>query len=228
MFDASVVRERLDFRPVSLKSVESTSLAAATVRLIDLTLALMALVFVGPLLLVLAGLVWLSDGGRPFFAHRRLGRGGRYFYCLKLRTMFTDADQRLQKILAESAGARAEWDKDHKLRNDPRVTPIGRFLRRTSLDELPQLLNIISGEMSIVGPRPIVEAEIRRYGHYIADYCAAKPGLTGLWQVSGRNDVSYRRRVAMDVVYARDQSLGLYLWIMLMTPKAILSGRGCY
>ena len=124
--------------------------------------------------------------------------------------------------------ARAEWDQDHKLRDDPRVTALGRFLRRSSLDELPQLLNILAGEMSVVGPRPIVEAEIRRYGRYFQDYCAVKPGLTGLWQVSGRNDVTYRRRVAMDVLYCRRKSLVLDLKIITMTVPALLSARGCY
>ena len=164
---------------------------------------------------------------RPaLFSHGRLGEGGRRFKCLKFRSMRTDADERLHQLLASDPQARIEWARDHKLRQDPRITPLGVFLRRSSLDELPQFLNVLRGEMSLVGPRPIVEAEIPRYGHYFGHYCANKPGITGLWQISGRNDVGYRRRVAMDVIYARRRSLGLYLWILLATAPAVLLRRG--
>ena len=140
--------------------------------------------------------------------------------------MRTDADERLHHLLASDPQARIEWARDHKLRQDPRITPLGVFLRRSSLDELPQFLNVLRGEMSLVGPRPIVEAEIPRYGRYFVHYCANKPGITGLWQISGRNDVGYRRRVAMDVIYARRRSIGLYLWILLATAPAVLLRRG--
>ena len=124
--------------------------------------------------------------------------------------------------------ARAEWDKDNKLRNDPRVTALGRFLRKSSIDELPQLLNVIRGEMSVVGPRPIVASEVARYGGYFGHYCSVRPGITGLWQVSGRNNVSYRRRVACDVMYARTQSLPLNIRIMAATVPAVTFARGSF
>lgn len=197
-------------------------------RVSDVLIAVIALLLLGPLILLICLAVKLQDGGPAFFAHRRVGQGRRFFKCLKLRTMFVDADERLRAILETSPAARAEWARDHKLRNDPRITPIGRVLRRASLDELPQFFNVLVGDMSIVGPRPIVEAEIRRYGHYIYEYCSVKPGLTGLWQVSGRNDMNYRRRVAMDVVYCREKSIAMDLKIILLTIPAVLNGRGCY
>jgi exopolysaccharide production protein ExoY len=198
----------------------------AAVRILDIAIASCALVFLGPLLLVVAGLVYLVDPGPVFFAHRRLGQNGRPFPCFKFRTMVVDAEQRLKQLLMTSNEAREEWARDFKLRRDPRITPIGNFLRKSSIDELPQLINVLRGEMSIVGPRPIVEGEIERYGRYYAHYSAVKPGLTGLWQVSGRNDVSYRRRVALDVSYARNKSLGLDLRILVMTVPAVLLAKG--
>ena len=196
------------------------------VRILDIGIASCALIFLAPLLLVVAGLVYLVDPGPIFFAHRRLGRDGRSFPCLKFRTMVVDAEQRLKQLLLTSEEAREEWARDFKLRRDPRITPIGNFLRKSSIDELPQLINVLRGEMSIVGPRPIVEDEIERYGRYYAHYSAVKPGLTGLWQVSGRNDVTYRRRVALDVTYARNKCLGLDLRILAMTVPAVLSAKG--
>jgi len=142
--------------------------------------------------------------------------------------MVVDSEQRLKELLASNPDARAEWARDFKLRRDPRITPIGNFLRKTSIDELPQLLNVLRGEMSIVGPRPIVEGEIERYGRYFADYSRVKPGITGLWQVSGRNNVHYRRRVALDVTYARNKSLALDLRILAMTVPAVLLAKGSY
>ena len=195
-------------------------------RVFDIGLSLLALLFLAPIFLFIAVVVRLQDGGPALFSHGRLGEGGRRFKCLKFRSMRTDADERLHQLLASDPQARIEWARDHKLRQDPRITPLGVFLRRSSLDELPQFLNVLRGEMSLVGPRPIVEAEIPRYGHYFGHYCANKPGITGLWQISGRNDVGYRRRVAMDVIYARRRSLGLYLWILLATAPAVLLRRG--
>ena len=199
---------------------------ALAVRILDIVIAASALVFLGPLLIVVAGLVYIVDPGPIFFAHRRLGRDGRSFPCLKFRSMVTDADQRLKQLLATSAEARDEWARDFKLRRDPRITSIGVFLRKSSIDELPQLLNVLRGEMSIVGPRPIVEGEIERYGRYYAHYSAVKPGITGLWQVSGRNDVTYRRRVALDVTYARNKCFVLDLRILAMTVPAVLLAKG--
>ena len=195
-------------------------------RVLDVGLSLLALLFLAPIFLFIAAVVRLQDGGPALFAHSRIGEGGRRFNCLKFRSMCLDSDARLHQLLVSDPQARIEWARDHKLRRDPRITPLGGFLRRSSLDELPQFLNVLRGEMSLVGPRPIVEAEIERYGHYFACYCAIKPGITGLWQISGRNDVGYRRRVAMDVVYARRRSVGLYLVILLATAPAVLLRRG--
>src|SRR5579872_2492863 len=170
-------------------------------RLVDVIGAVALLVFTAPLIFVLALLVKLYDGGPVIFVHRRIGHGGNMFPCLKIRTMVMDADKRLDQLLATDANARAEWALDQKLRNDPRITGLGRFLRRSSLDELPQLINVLRGDMSLVGPRPIVLDEAPRYGHAIAEYQAMKPGITGLWQVSGRSDATYTERVRMDVQY---------------------------
>ena len=206
----------------------SSQVDALAVRLLDMLIASAVLIFLAPLLLLVAALVFIVDPGPIFFAHRRLGRDGRTFPCLKFRSMVVDSEQRLKELLATSEDARAEWARDFKLRRDPRITPIGNFLRKTSIDELPQLLNVLRGEMSIVGPRPIVAGEIERYGRYFADYSRVKPGITGLWQVSGRNNVHYRRRVALDVTYARNKSLALDLRILMMTVPAVLLAKGSY
>jgi lipopolysaccharide/colanic/teichoic acid biosynthesis glycosyltransferase len=190
--------------------------------------AFIALILLIPLMTMIALAIFIQDGGPVIFAHSRVGQRRRMFPCLKFRTMAKDAEARLAELLASDPAARAEWEKDHKLRNDPRVTPLGRILRKSSLDELPQLINVIRGEMSLVGPRPIVEAEIPKYGRRIHDYYAVKPGLTGLWQVSGRNDVSYRTRVAMDCMYARRRSAALDAAIIARTIPAIFLRRGCY
>jgi len=195
---------------------------------VNSVLAVVILVFCAPLMVLVALSVFVYDGGPVLFAHRRIGRYGETFRCLKFRSMAVDAEARLERLLATDAAARREWEADHKLRDDPRVSPIGAFLRKTSLDELPQLLNVIRGEMSLVGPRPVVQAEAQKYGRKFAHYCAVRPGITGLWQVSGRNDVSYGRRVALDVLYARHKSLRLDLAILLRTVPAVLFRSGSY
>lgn len=197
-------------------------------RVLDIIIAASALVFAMPLLIVVAALIWLHDGGPPLFGHRRIGYGGSSFKCLKFRTMVVDAEAKLQALLARDPAARREWATDQKLRNDPRITPLGAFLRKSSLDELPQLWNVLRGEMSIVGPRPIVQAEVARYGRGFRHYCSVRPGITGLWQVSGRNDVSYRRRVALDRMYARSKCLTTDLNIILKTIPAVLMRSGSY
>jgi len=164
----------------------------------------------------------------PIFVHRRIGKGGQTFPCLKLRTMVRDSEERLRRHLEADPAARAEWAMDQKLRADPRITPLGQFLRKSSLDELPQLVNVLAGHMSLVGPRPIVEAEVVRYGRYFRFYCAVRPGITGLWQVSGRNDTSYRRRVAMDTVYSRRRSIGTDISILVRTVPAVLASKGSF
>lgn len=198
------------------------------VRALDILLSLAALWLIAPLLLVVAALIYLSDGGAPIFRHARVGKDGRIFGCLKFRSMICNADAALEDLLKSNPNARESWERDHKLHRDPRVTRLGRFLRKSSLDELPQLLNVLQGDMSIVGPRPIVAGEIERYGGYFQHYCAVRPGITGLWQVSGRNDMSYRRRVACDVLYARNKSLRTDLKIIVATLPAVTSGRGSY
>jgi len=197
-------------------------------RTVDLGLALAAVVALAPLLIVISILIKLHDGGPVLFAQKRIGRGGRRFYCFKFRSMRPDAEAYLQQLLSANPVLRREWEQNHKLKQDPRITPLGDFLRRSSLDELPQLFNIIRGEMSIVGPRPIVDAEIHRYGRWYRYYTKVRPGLTGLWQISGRSDVSYRRRVAMDRLYVRTRSLNSYVWILLATAPAVLMRRGSY
>jgi exopolysaccharide production protein ExoY len=201
---------------------------APIIRAMDMTIVCLALVFLLPLMVLIALAVFLQDGGPVLFSHRRIGREGRPFYCLKFRSMAVGAEARLASLLASSPVARAEWARDHKLRIDPRITPLGAFLRRSSLDELPQLLNVLRGEMSIVGPRPIVEAEITRYGRRFRHYCSVKPGITGLWQVSGRNNVTYRSRVAMDCLFVKSQCPWLYVWIVIATIPAVIMRKGSY
>jgi lipopolysaccharide/colanic/teichoic acid biosynthesis glycosyltransferase len=198
------------------------------IRITDIVISLTALVILAPVFILATIFVYLTDPGPIFFAHRRLGREGRLFPCLKFRTMVMDAEERLKTILAEDPARRAEWALDHKLRDDPRITVIGKFLRSSSIDELPQLFNVLRGDMSLVGPRPIVEAEIVRYGRYYQCYCAVRPGITGLWQISGRNDVSYRRRVAMDVTYSRACCFKLNMKILVMTIPSVLMAKGSY
>ena len=193
----------------------------------DQVAAAMLVVLLAPLLLVLAILV-RRDGGPAFYRHRRIGIGGRMFDCIKFRSMAVDADAVLRRVLADDPAAAAEWAATQKLRNDPRVTRVGRFLRRSSLDELPQLFNVLRGEMSLVGPRPIVQAEVERYAGDIEYYYAAKPGLTGLWQVSGRSDMSYARRVRLDVWYVRNWTLWHDIAILFKTIPAVFLQRGAH
>lgn len=197
-------------------------------RVLDLSVAGIALMFFLPLVLGIALAIAVTSPGPIFFAQRRIGKGGRRFRCLKFRTMAVDAEARLADLLAASAEARAEWQRDHKLKSDPRITLVGRLLRKSSLDELPQLLNVLRGEMKLVGPRPIVEAEAHRYGRYFEHYCRLRPGITGLWQVSGRNNTTYRRRVALDVAYSRSSSLILDIKILAMTIPSVAFAKGSY
>ena len=197
-------------------------------RVFDIVGVLVLLIFAAPLMVVVALLVKLQDGGPIFYGQQRLGYGGRTFRCWKFRSMVVDAELKLAMVLATDLAARQEWDADHKLRDDPRITNLGRFLRKSSLDELPQFFNILAGQMSLVGPRPIVVAEAARYGRWFKVYCSNRPGLTGLWQVSGRNNVDYRRRVALDVMFARRRSLRLYFGVLLATVPSVLKRDGSY
>lgn len=197
-------------------------------RAMDIAIAGTALLAALPFFLIVGALV-RADGGPAFFAHPRIGRGGRIFGCLKFRSMVVDSQARLEALLAADPAARAEWETTRKLKNDPRITRIGRFLRATSLDELPQLLNVLRGEMSIVGPRPVTQSELDSYyGAAAAHYLSVRPGITGLWQVSGRSDTSYAQRVALDVAYVSQPSLLADLRILVKTPVAVLSRRGAH
>jgi Undecaprenyl-phosphate galactose phosphotransferase WbaP len=197
-------------------------------RLMDLFIVGIAGLILFPLLLVIALLVKLSSRGPVLYGHSRLGLDGKPFKALKFRSMVIDADKKLETLLASDPGLRNEWEASRKLKSDPRVTKIGRFLRRTSFDEFPQLLNILKGEMSLVGPRPVTEQEIEKYGENYRRIFSVKPGLTGLWQVSGRSDTDYSDRVSYDTYYLQSWSVWLDLWILYRTPGAILKGKGAY
>ena len=215
-------------RPSSPPLTRTDRHGAALQRVMDVAISFIALVVFAPLMVLIALAIRIQGGGTALFGQQRIGKGGHRFVCFKFRSMVPDAEARLALYLAAHPEARAEWDADHKLRSDPRITGLGQFLRKSSLDELPQLLNILRGDMSLVGPRPIVDAEIVRYGRYFGHYCQVKPGLTGLWQVMGRNDVSYRRRVAIDVTFVRVRSTRMYLQILARTVPAVLSKTGVY
>ncbi len=199
-------------------------------RAIDIVLSGLLLVFVAPIFLGLAAIV-RTDGGPTFFKQRRVGRGGQAFDCLKFRTMATDAETALDRLLMSDPAAAAEWRETRKLRSDPRITPVGRFLRATSIDELPQLINVLRGEMSLVGPRPVPLQEYRDL--YVplggaAAYLSVRPGLTGLWQVSGRSTTSYRERVALDATYVKTISLVGDLRILARTVGVVLRQQGAW
>ena len=196
-------------------------------RLFDIVVASAALIFLAPVMVLVALAVFCTDGAPVYFAQERVGQNNRRFRCFKFRTMVSNADQKLADLFANDINAIQQWEKNRKLADDPRVTRIGRFLRKSSLDELPQLLNVLCGSMTLVGPRPIVEEEVWRYGRYIEDYFANRPGITGVWQVQGRSEmVRYSRRVAMDVWYLKHMNFGLDLWLVLRTVIVVLTMGG--
>ncbi|AID34089.2 exopolysaccharide biosynthesis protein [Mesorhizobium sp. SEMIA 3007] len=197
-------------------------------RSFDIFGSLVGLIALSPLFIMVALLVKFSDGGSIFYGHRRIGRGGRIFPCLKFRTMVPDGDKVLAAYLATNPEANAEWIATRKLKNDPRVTRVGAVLRKLSLDELPQIINILQGDMSLVGPRPVVRDELEIYGSAAVYYLKSRPGLTGLWQVSGRNDVSYDSRVAFDRHYVENWSLFGDVRIIIKTVPAVWMSRGSY
>jgi len=200
----------------------------AVKRSLDVALASAALFAFLPLMAFIALFVFASDRGPIFFGHERIGFNGRRFRCLKFRSMAANSAELLEAHLARDAAARCEWNESQKLRNDPRVTALGRFLRSTSLDELPQLINVIRGDMSLVGPRPIVQAEVPRYAERIQAYLCTRPGITGLWQVSGRSDVDYDRRVDFDVDYVRNWSIAGDVSILVRTIGVVFTRVGSY
>lgn len=196
--------------------------------ILDYILTIIGIIMISPILLFIAAWIYKDSPGPIIFRHMRIGKDGKPFPCFKFRTMCNNANKKLQELLANDAEARAEWEKDFKLKNDPRITKSGAFLRRTSLDELPQLLNVLRGEMSLVGPRPVIEAELPRYGDFLGDYLMVKPGITGMWQVNGRSDTTYDERVQMDSWYVRNWSVWLDFMLLFRTVKAVIAGKGAY
>jgi Undecaprenyl-phosphate galactose phosphotransferase WbaP len=213
---------------VELRNGLMLALPRLVKRTIDVAFASLALAASLPLLAVIAVLVKCTSSGSVFFSHKRIGLEGRPFRAWKFRTMYRDGDRILQDHFAQNPAARDEWEREQKLREDPRVTPVGGVLRRLSLDELPQLWNVLKGEMSLVGPRPIVDAEVGKYGKVFPLYTGVKPGISGLWQVSGRNDTTYEQRVALDRYYVRNWSPWLDVYILAKTVDVVLKRRGAY
>ena len=194
--------------------------------LLDKALAVLAFVLLSPFFVLIPVLVKLTSRGPVFYRQSRLGKNGKPIRVWKFRSMYADADERLAHILASDPARKAEWEASFKLADDPRVTPLGKFLRKTSIDEFPQLFNVFAGDMALVGPRPIVEKEVPLYGPAYSTFASVEPGITGLWQASGRSDTDYARRVALDTYYVLNWSPWLDLWIMKKTVSAVLFMRG--
>lgn len=207
--------------------VRNDYLQSRAKRCLDVVGALGIGLTFSPIILGVIGIMAFQDGP-VLFGHERIGIRGKRFRCYKFRSMVPDADRVLEDLLARDEAARAEWEKDFKLKKDPRITRVGRFLRKTSLDELPQLWNVLNGTMSLVGPRPVVREELMRYGRGARFYLVNRPGLTGLWQVSGRSDTDYGRRVALDRAYTENASLWLDIRIVLRTVWIVLRVKGAY
>jgi undecaprenyl-phosphate galactose phosphotransferase len=194
----------------------------------DLVSSVCGTILISPILLGIAIAIYISSPGPIVFSHMRIGSNGKLFPCYKFRSMINNAQEVLEDYLLKNPNARKEWEQDFKLKDDPRVTSIGKFLRKTSLDELPQLFNVIKGEMSLVGPRPIVDKEVPKYGEYIYDYYLVRPGMTGYWQVSGRSDVDYDSRVQMDSWYVRNWSFWQDIVLLIKTINVVLAKKGAY
>ena len=194
----------------------------------DWFLTLIGTICLAPIFAIISIWIYFDSPGPVIFKHRRVGKNGKEFDCYKFRSMCVDADRKLKELLENNPDARKEWEKDFKLKEDPRITKSGAFLRKTSLDELPQIFNVLKGEMSLVGPRPIIQAEVPRYGKYISDYYMVRPGITGLWQTSGRNDIDYNERVQMDTWYVRNWNIWFDIVLLWRTFKAVLAGKGAY
>lgn len=230
--DAAARRERpLISPPLALEQVEQdrrSRASLATKRCLDIIISLTATVFLLPAIIGIALVIFLSDGRPILYRQKRVGRNGKEFACFKFRSMARDADARLRRLLDAHPELRAEWERNQKLAVDPRVHRIGGILRQSSLDELPQLINILRGEMSLVGPRPIVPNEIERFGPNFADYKKVRPGLTGLWQVSGRSQTTYAERVALDTQYVNNRSTKVDIAIIMKTVVVVWKGVGSY
>ena len=194
----------------------------------DYTLTILGTIAISPILLGVAIWIYRDSPGPVIFKHTRIGKNGKPFPCYKFRSMCVDAKEKLEELLASDPVARAEWERDFKLKNDPRITKSGAFLRKTSLDELPQIFNVLRGEMSLVGPRPIIQEELGRYGEHAADYLMVKPGITGMWQVSGRSDIDYAERVSLDSWYVRNWSVWVDILLLWRTVKVVAGRKGAY
>ena len=197
-------------------------------RIFDLVLGLLLLPFIAPALLLLIVLIKIESKGPAIFKSERIGLGGKGFYIFKLRTMCVNAEEKLAEVLRQNESLRCEWEENQKLKNDPRVTRVGKIIRKLSLDELPQIFNILKGEMSFVGPRPIVQNEVARYGRHFGKYKSVLPGVTGLWQINGRNDTQYEERIALDVKYTHELNFNLDLKIIGKTIPVALLRKGAY
>jgi exopolysaccharide production protein ExoY len=208
--------------------VSSAPIGGKAKRCFDVVFAALALVTLSPLLLMIAALIKLSDGGPILFRHKRVGLHSRSFDCLKFRTMVENERQVFHHHLEACPEAAREWAQTRKLKSDPRITAVGSVLRQLSLDELPQLVNILKGEMSVVGPRPVVFKELELYGPHVTAYLKARPGLTGVWQVSGRNDLPYSVRATLDRTYVEQWSFSSDIVIILKTVPAVIASRGVY
>ena len=226
--------EVISKEPSSLLAVEiirNQSRYGRTLKRIgDVIFSLIVLTLGSPIFIFIGILVKLSSPGSIFYIQKRIGRNYREFGCIKFRTMYKNADDLLPNLLEKYPLMRKEFEKDFKLRKDPRITKLGRFLRRSSLDELPQFFNVLKGEMSVVGPRPIVKNEINKYSLFMEEVISVRPGLTGLWQVSGRNNLSYKKRVELDLAYARNRNFILDLEIIILTLGVLIfpMDRGAY
>jgi Undecaprenyl-phosphate galactose phosphotransferase WbaP len=212
---------------LTLKNNLSRKINHLIKRSLDILISIVGIIILLPLFIIIAILIKI-EGNAVFFQHRRIGRYGNSFYCLKFQTMYKNSQKILEEILATDEKLKHEWEKDFKLKNDPRVTKIGKFLRRTSLDEIPQLFNVLKGEMSIVGPRPIIKDEVVRYKEDIYYYNLVRPGITGLWQISGRSDVDYNSRVRLDVWYVKNWSIWHDFVIIMRTFIVVFKKNGAY
>jgi exopolysaccharide production protein ExoY len=222
-----VIHNPADIQTSAEYEIEDT-LGGRSKRILDLILSLIAMALLLPFMMIIAVLIFFFDGGPAIICHERIGRKGKRFNCLKFRTMVKNGDDILRAYLNDNHDAHQEWAENRKLKNDPRITGIGRILRKTSLDELPQIINIFIGDMSVVGPRPIVYEEIKKYGSAFLDYRKTRPGLTGLWQISGRNNIAYDERIDLDQSYIKNWSFRLDLMIILKTIPAVIRAKGVY
>ena len=214
----------------SLAQKSTTKFSDLVKRLFDIVFSSSVLILFAPVYLLLAGSICLTSSGAVFFTQKRVGKDRQHFYCIKFRTMIPDADLQLQEMMAQSDELRQEFSTNYKLKHDPRITKIGKFLRITNLDEFPQFINVLKGEMSVVGPRPLVPEELERYGKDIDRVLTIRPGITGLWQVSGRNDLPYDERIRIDVRYVKDRNFWLDLQIVFKTIllTVVTKNNGAY